>query len=149
MNPVKPGDPRRQATNDLIPQAHPEPVAYIEFIEPTRCIRQLDVRDPKYNLNRAIRIPDLATLLSQTNAPKEYRSEALALLVAEANQVARDLALPEKLPISVSDVAEAYISPPRLAKSAGAIGTIATSNYLYLVSEGNKFSPTGQTKPGA
>lgn len=44
-------------------------VAFIEFVEPTRSIRQLKVADPKYILRERIKIPNLAQLLSQTNAP--------------------------------------------------------------------------------
>ena len=42
-------------------------VAYIEFIEPTKSILQLDVCDPTYVLRAPLRIPNLAVLLAQTN----------------------------------------------------------------------------------
>jgi len=48
-----------------------ELVAFIEFVEPTRCIRQLVVKDPKYVLRERIRVPNLARLLNQTNVPAD------------------------------------------------------------------------------
>jgi hypothetical protein len=69
-----------------------------------------------------------------------YQKEALNLIVAEANQVAQELNLPEKLPIVQTNLLEAYISPPHLAQGSKALGNITTSNYTYYVSVGNKFS---------
>ena len=42
--------------------------AFVEFVEPTRTIRQLDVSDPQYILREPIRVPNLAQLLNQTNS---------------------------------------------------------------------------------
>jgi hypothetical protein len=69
-----------------------------------------------------------------------YRREALRLLIEEANRVAREPQLPEKLPIAQSDLLEAYISPPRMSQALGTFGTVTTSNYIYCVSVANKFS---------
>lgn len=70
----------------------------------------------------------------------EYRKEALRLVIAEANQVARSLDLPEQLPIAEKDLIEAYISTPGMAQQMQALGNITTSNYVYYVSVGCKFS---------
>jgi hypothetical protein len=68
-----------------------------------------------------------------------YQKEAFRLVLVEANQVARDLKLSEKLPIKESDVAEAFIGPFGIAYLEKAIGNITTSNYCYCVSLSNKF----------
>jgi hypothetical protein len=67
-----------------------------------------------------------------------YRKVALRLVIEEANQVAQELNLPEQLPITETNLIEAHIAPPRMAKIG--IGNITTSNYVYYVSVGNKFS---------
>jgi hypothetical protein len=69
-----------------------------------------------------------------------YRKEALRLVIEEANRVAQELNLPEQLPITQTNLLEAYISPPRLAYASKRLGNITTSNYNYCVSVGNKFS---------
>ena len=69
-----------------------------------------------------------------------YREEALRLVIEEANRVAKELHLPENLPITRTNLLEAYITPPRMAQGMRAIGNITTSNYTYYVSVGNKFS---------
>jgi len=69
-----------------------------------------------------------------------YQTEALRLIMEEASHVARDMALPETLPITRSNLLSAYITPPRLAEGMKAVGNITTSNYTYFVSIGNKFS---------
>jgi hypothetical protein len=71
--------------------------------------------------------------------PAYYR-EALRLIIEEANRVARELQLPEKLPITQTNLVEAYISPPRMSQALGTFGTVTTSNYTYYVSVANKFS---------
>ncbi|MBI3853269.1 MAG: hypothetical protein HY298_23715 [Verrucomicrobia bacterium] len=72
--------------------------------------------------------------------PPAYRVEALSLVVAEANRVAEQLHLPEKLPITRENLLAAYVSPPSMSQYIGAIGNITTSNYVYYVSVGRKFS---------
>ena len=69
-----------------------------------------------------------------------YREEARWLLIEEANRVARDLQLPEKLPITQADLLETYISTPRVSQMLGTFGTVTTSNYTYCVSVANRFS---------
>ena len=43
--------------------------AFLEFLEPTKSIRQLHVMDSKYILSKPVEIPNLEELLKQTNDP--------------------------------------------------------------------------------
>lgn len=69
-----------------------------------------------------------------------YQKEVLQLLIEEANRVAQELNLQDDLPIARTNLLEAYISPPRLAYAAKHLGNITTSNYVYYISQGDKFS---------
>ena len=63
---------------------------------------------------------------------RAYQEEALRLVLEEANQFARDLRLPEQLPITGSNLVEIMIFPPRMGQVIG-LGNISTSNYTYFV----------------
>jgi hypothetical protein len=67
-----------------------------------------------------------------------YQKEAVRLVIEEANRVAQQLNLPENLPITQSNLVEAFVSPPQMAKIG--FGNITTSNYTYYVTVGDKFS---------
>ena len=70
-----------------------------------------------------------------------YHSEALRLVIGEANRVAVGLNLPEALPITESNLVSTYIPAPAMARRlGGGLGNITTSNYTYYVSVANKFS---------
>jgi hypothetical protein len=69
-----------------------------------------------------------------------YYDEALRLVISEAERVAGELRLQETLPIRRMNLVASYITPPRMAQSMGAIGNITTSNYVYYISVGNRFS---------
>ena len=69
-----------------------------------------------------------------------YRKEALRLLIKEANDVAIELHLPERLPITQTDLVDVVIGPPKVAAIIGGIGAIGTSNYEYCVAVGGKLS---------
>lgn len=69
-----------------------------------------------------------------------YRLEVSHLLLKEANQAAMELGLPDNLPISKNNVTRLIIYPPRLARNVQGIGSVVTSNYIYSVSCGYKFS---------
>lgn len=69
-----------------------------------------------------------------------YRKEALRLLIEEVNRVAKELQLPEKLPITESNLTASYLSPPNMAGRVPGFGNLSTSNYVYFVTVGNKFS---------
>ena len=70
-----------------------------------------------------------------------YEQEAFSRVVQEANSVAKDLDLPEKLPIMPTNLAQVFIVgygmsqlPPKI------IGNVHTTNYGYFVSIGHKLS---------
>ncbi|MGH7990451.1 MAG: hypothetical protein ACREDS_09725, partial [Limisphaerales bacterium] len=69
-----------------------------------------------------------------------YQKAAYKLVLKEANEVARELQLPEKLPITESNVAEFYISPFGFAYGYEKIGNITTKHYMYGIEQGDKFS---------
>lgn len=69
-----------------------------------------------------------------------YQKEAFKLVLQEANQAARDLHLPEKLPITEADVVRRFIPKFGFAYAAKAVGNVATRDYAYYVSHGNKLS---------
>ena len=71
---------------------------------------------------------------------KAYQDEALRLVIQEANTVARELQLPEALPITQSNLTHVYIGPFGFSYQLQAVGNITTSNYWYFVKRGNKFS---------
>ena len=70
---------------------------------------------------------------------KAYRDEAFRLVLQEANRVATELRLPEKLPITETDLVTRFISSFGYAHAKQAIGNVTTRNYTYYISEGNKF----------
>src|SRR6266850_949186 len=76
---------------------------------------------------------------------KAYQEEAFKLVLQEANLVAKELRLPEKLPINRSHVVRAFISPFGDAYANRRIGNITTENYVYGVAADNKFSVLHKT----
>ncbi|MCW5555665.1 MAG: hypothetical protein KIS67_26345 [Verrucomicrobiae bacterium] len=69
-----------------------------------------------------------------------YNKEALRLVLQEANKIAEDLRLPEKLPITQEDIVERFIAPYGITKHRPTIGMIHTKRYGYYVSVGYKMS---------
>ena len=65
-----------------------------------------------------------------------YEQEATRVLIAEVNNLAFDLDLPEQRPIASNDILGIHIFPPAM----GMLGTLTTSNYTYYVTLGRKFS---------
>jgi hypothetical protein len=84
--------------------------------------------------------PDGTIYIDPTFTTPAYQAAAFKLLLQEANIVARELRLPEKLPITETDVTYAYIVPFGYARTTKSVGNITTKNYFYNVREGNKFS---------
>jgi len=81
------------------------------------------------------------TLNDFTFNPEAYQREALTAILKEATFVAQALKLPEKLPITETDLVEKYIGPPRVSQRVrNGIGTVTTTNYDYSIAVGNKFS---------
>jgi len=71
---------------------------------------------------------------------RAYHDKALKSVIQEANKVAMELQLPEALPITESNIIKAFINPFGYAYAKRAVGNVTTSNYVYYVSQGNKFS---------
>lgn len=69
-----------------------------------------------------------------------YRKEALRLVISEANHAAKELKLPEVIPISESNLIKSFINPYGYARARGAIGNITTEPFAYYVSKGSKLS---------
>jgi hypothetical protein len=72
-----------------------------------------------------------------------FQEEGLHLVLEEANRVARDLQLPEPLPITRSNLTHAFISPFGYTYIRKRLGNITTSNYSYNVGQDFKFSDLG------
>jgi hypothetical protein len=71
---------------------------------------------------------------------KAYQRAAFLLVLQEANRVAKELTLPEKLPIAESNLVETFIGPFGYNYVYKRVGNITTRNYWYGIEEGNKFS---------
>jgi hypothetical protein len=72
---------------------------------------------------------------------RAYHQEALRLVLAEANDAARQLNLPEKLPITESDLERVFIGPYGMSRMfPRPIGTVHTRQYGYFVSIDHKLS---------
>jgi hypothetical protein len=77
---------------------------------------------------------------SQTNAAAVHYDSSLKLMLEEANVVADELNLPEKLPIRESDLVSKYVPTFQLSQRLKTAGTLTTSNYTYCFSVEKKFS---------
>ena len=65
---------------------------------------------------------------------RKYNREAIRLVLEEANEAARQLGLPEKLPITEGDLQQAYAVPYGLTRfGRRGIGSVWTANYVYFV----------------
>ncbi len=84
--------------------------------------------------------PDGTTTVDPMFTTQAYQKKAFRLVLQEANQVAKEMKLPEKLPITESNVVHTFISAFGFAYTYKAIGNVTTSNYWYGVEHGNKFS---------
>jgi hypothetical protein len=97
-------------------------------------------RDSTNANDRTTFVSNLKGINDLTAISPSYHTEALHMIVVEANRVAKELNLPEELPIMETNLEGSYINPPRMAQRIGAIGNLTTSNYVYYVSVGYKFS---------
>lgn len=84
--------------------------------------------------------PDGKYTRALTFTTKAYQDEAFRLLLREANQVAEELRLPERLPLTPTNIVRSFVNPFGYAYAKKAIGSITSSNYTYYFSQGNKFS---------
>src|SRR5271154_2096507 len=69
-----------------------------------------------------------------------YRDEATRLILLEANKVASELKLADDLPITKENARQIYISPFGMCWVDKTVGNVETANYIYYVSQGDKFS---------
>ncbi len=84
--------------------------------------------------------------LGQTNLPPEfflkrdqppaYKAALSTLMLAEVNDYAARLNLPEALPITTNALKELFISSPSLAVRFGALGSLRTTNFSYGFGKG-------------
>jgi hypothetical protein len=70
---------------------------------------------------------------------RAYQRAAFKMVLQEANQVARELKLPEKLPITETNLAGAFVGPFGFNYLHQSVGNVTTEKYCYYVSKGNKF----------
>jgi hypothetical protein len=69
-----------------------------------------------------------------------FQEEGLRLVIEEANRVARDLQLPETLPITSSNLTHSFIAPFGYTYVRKRLGNITTTNYSYNIGTDFKFS---------
>ena len=69
-----------------------------------------------------------------TTAP--YENEARRLLLEEATKVARELGLPEQLPLTESNIVESFIAPFGYAYIEKAVGRVESHHYAYIAGLG-------------
>jgi hypothetical protein len=70
-----------------------------------------------------------------------YERRAIELVLREANLVAEQLRLPEKMPITGADLTRIFVVPYGMSRlDPGMIGNVNTRNYGYFVSVDHKLS---------
>lgn len=90
------------------------------------------------------KIPGNGITYANTNVPllmtrtPAYDKEVRRILLAEANKLATDLNLPEKIPLTEDNIRDAFVSIPIYVEVAG-LGHVRTSNYIYFMAVSNKF----------
>lgn len=84
--------------------------------------------------------PDGSVYIEPTFTTPAYQKEAFKLVLQEANKVAKELKLPEKLPITEADLTERFIGPFGDGYMYKRVGNITTKKYLYNVARGYKFN---------
>jgi len=103
---------------------------YKDIVEPTNLPPNVP---PAYN-------PDGTYSYDGENfTTKAYQNEAFRLVLKEANNVARELQLQEKLPITETDLAEIFIASYGSSRVGfKPLGVISTKDYSYCVSIDHK-----------
>lgn len=69
-----------------------------------------------------------------------YEKEARRLVLEEATKVATELGLPEELPLTESNIVEAFIPPFGYAYMTKAVGNVESRRHTYIVGKGWRFS---------
>jgi hypothetical protein len=77
-----------------------------------------------------INAEDLQALQMWYTTPA-YERAVVKILLEEANAIARELQLNEKLPITREDLVEVHISSALISDASGSLGSIGTRSYLY------------------
>ena len=70
------------------------------------------------------------------NAPPAYQETAFKLMLAEANDYANALNLPETLPITTNSLNEIFVASPYVAGRFGTLGSLRTTNFSYGFGKG-------------
>ncbi|HWY31035.1 MAG TPA: hypothetical protein VNX46_09785 [Candidatus Acidoferrum sp.] len=70
----------------------------------------------------------------------QYKKAASLLVLQEANRVAVELHLPEKVPITETDLVEVVVTPYGFNVVHHSVGSVTTKHFCYFVSKGNKFN---------
>jgi hypothetical protein len=85
------------------------------------------------------------TVEGQRFSTRAYEREALRLVLQEANAVARDLQLPEQLPILPADLIYSLAIPFGRSRTTnkGKVGVVDTRDYIYAVTADFKLSDVG------
>lgn len=78
---------------------------------------------------------------------RKYNQEAIRLVLQEANEAARQLGLPEKLPITEGDLEQAFAVGYGLTRfGSRGIGSVWTANYGYYVGIDRRLSGIGHVR---
>jgi hypothetical protein len=122
--------------------------AAVWLVEPDRRLLQMSV-DPRYILRKPVAVENRDQLLQESNDPlmrqmkfttSAYKEAAIQAALHEANLVARELDLAEKLPIERSDIKNATVSPPYASDRFGWFATLHIGDYCFSAAASNKLS---------
>jgi hypothetical protein len=81
-----------------------------------------------------------AQLFLNREKPKKYEATLSKLMIAEVNDYAARLELPEHFPITSNSVTELFVTSPFVARNFGALGSIRTTNFSYGFGKGRHLS---------
>jgi hypothetical protein len=127
-------------------------IFYSAFAQEPLVPKPLFLDDPK-----GLKLPAAVPRMVDTNGnvvwidedytTRQYQKAASRLVLQEANQVAKELRLREKLPITQTDLVETVVTPFGFNYRNQSVGSVTTKNYCYYVSQGNKFCYLEATQP--
>ena len=78
--------------------------------------------------------------IDQSFTTKQYQHAAIRLMLPEANSVAKELQLPEDLPITESNLTGGFVAPFVDYYRDHTVGNIVTKSYAYIFCQDNKFN---------
>jgi hypothetical protein len=105
------------------------------FKIPDNAAQELPVGVPR-TVNTNGRVVFINTMFTT----RAFQQEGLKLVTEEANRAAAELNLPEVIPITESNIVQAFISPFGFTYETRMLGNITTSNYCYGVERDYKFN---------